>query len=124
MTDKEVLSALSNMLEPIKEDIQELKGDVQKLKEDVQVLKEDVQELEGSVRKLEEGYREIKGKVIRIELNQENVILPRLQTIESCYTSTYRRYKESVEDYETIKQDVSILKEIAIEHSKKIQKIS
>ncbi|MGN0305181.1 MAG: hypothetical protein ACI4D2_03390, partial [Lachnospiraceae bacterium] len=118
------VQVLKEDVQELKEDVQVLKEDVQELKGDVQVLKEDVQELEGSVRKLEKGYREIKGRVIRIELNQENVILPRLQTIESCYTSTYRRYKESVEDYETIKQDVSILKEIAIEHSKKIQKIS
>ena len=28
----------------------------------------------------------------RLELTQENDILPRLQNIESYYTSTYRRY--------------------------------
>ena len=67
---------------------------------------------------------ELKGRVKKIELTQENVILPRLQTIESCYTSTYGRYQEQVEDYEAMKQDVSILKEVVTEHSKILQKIS
>lgn len=46
MTDNEILLALSNMLEPIRNDLQD-----------------------------------IKGRVKKIELAQENVILPRLQNI-------------------------------------------
>lgn len=57
-------------------------------------------------------------------MTQENELLPRLQNIEACYTSTYDRYKDSVEDYEMIKQDLSILKKVVAEHSEKIQKIS
>ena len=89
MTDNEILLALSNMLEPIRNDLQD-----------------------------------IKGRVNKIELAQENVILPRLQNIESCYTSTYDRYKDNVEDYETMKQDISILKKVVTEHSEKLQRIS
>ena len=89
MTDNEILLALSNMLEPIRNDLQD-----------------------------------IKGRVKKIELAQENVILPRLQNIESCYTSTYDRYKDNVEDYETMKQDISILKKVLTQHSDKLQRIS
>ena len=53
MTDNELLLAISDMLEPIRSDLQD-----------------------------------IKSRVKKIELTQENVILPRLQNIESCYTST------------------------------------
>ncbi len=89
MTDNELLLAISNMLDPIKEDIQD-----------------------------------IKNRVKKIELTQENIVLPRLNTIESCYTSTYDRYKDSVETYETMKQDISIIKKVVAEHSEKLQKIS
>ncbi len=89
MTDNELLLAISNMLDPIKEDIQD-----------------------------------IKNRVKKIELTQENMVLPRLNTIESCYTSTYDRYKDSVETYETMKQDISIIKKVVAEHSEKLQKIS
>lgn len=89
MTDNELLLAISNMLDPIKEDIQE-----------------------------------IKNRVKKIEIIQENEILPRLSTIESCYTSTYDRYKDNVETYETMKQDISLIKKVVAEHSEKLQKIS
>lgn len=89
MTDNELLLAISNMLDPIKEDIQD-----------------------------------IKNRVKKIELTQENMILPRLDTIESCYTSTYDRYKDNVETYESMKQDISIIKRVVAEHSEKLQKIS
>lgn len=89
MTDNELLLAISNMLDPIREDIQE-----------------------------------IKTRVKKIEITQENEILPRLNTIESCYTSTYDRYKDNVETYETMKQDISIIKKVVAEHSEKLQKIS
>ncbi|MCM1179714.1 MAG: hypothetical protein NC347_05635 [Clostridium sp.] len=89
MTDNELLLAISNMLDPMKEDIQE-----------------------------------IKTRVKKIEITQENEILPRLNTIESCYTSTYDRYQDSVETYESMKQDISIIKKVVAEHSEKLEKIS
>lgn len=89
MTDNELLLAISNMIDPMKEDIQE-----------------------------------IKNRVKRIELTQENIVLPRLNTIESCYTSTYDKYKENVETYESMKQDIAIIKKVIAEHSEKLQKIS
>ena len=89
MTDNELLLAISNMLDPIREDIQE-----------------------------------IKRRVKKIEITQENEILPRLNTIESCYTSTYDRYKDNVETYEAIKQDISIIKKVVSEHSEKLQKLA
>lgn len=124
MTENEMLLALSNMLDPIKSDIKEMKSDISGLKGDVQVLKDDVQVLKGVVQVLKDDMQEVKGRVKKIELTQENVILPRLQNIEACYTSTYDRYKESVEDHEEMKQDISILKKVVAEHSEKLQRIS
>ena len=63
-------------------------------------------------------------KVKKIEITQENEILPRLNTIESCYTSTYDRYKNQVETYESMKQDISIIKKVVAEHSEKLQKLA
>lgn len=103
MSDNELLSAISNMIEPIREDLQGVKEDLQGVKEDLQGVKD---------------------RVKRIELNQENNIIPRLQTIEMCYTSTYDRYRVSVEDYETMKQDISVLKSVVTNHSKQIQMLS
>ena len=54
----------------------------------------------------------------------ENIVMPRLNTIESCYTSTFERYKISVEDYENMKQDISVCKEVLAEHSEKLKRLA
>ena len=103
MTDNEILLAMSGMLEPIRDNIQEMKSDLQEMKSDL---------------------LEMNNRVKKIEIVQENEIMPRLQNIEACYTSTYTRYKNSVDDYEMMRQDISLLKKVVAEHSEKLQKIS
>ena len=73
---------------------------------------------------IKNDMKEMKREQKRTALLLENEVLPRLQNIESCYTSTYDRYKDSVEDYETMKQDIAIIKKVVTEHSEKLQKIS
>ena len=41
---------------------------------------------------LDKKLKPVNDRLKRIELTQENEILPRLQNIESCYTSTYKRF--------------------------------
>ena len=74
---------------------------------------------------MDKKLKPLENRMKRIEVDLiEDKILPRLNTIESCYTSTFDRYKDSVEDYEAIKQDVSIMKKVIQEHSQKLQNIS
>ncbi len=62
-------------------------------------------------KKLDARLNPIENRIKRIEVDiLESQVIPRLNTIESCYTSTFDRYKDSVEDYEAIKQDISIMK--------------
>lgn len=76
-------------------------------------------------KKLNAKLNPIENRIKRIEVELlENNVIPRLNTIESCYTSTFDRYKDSVEDYETIKQDISIMKKVITEHSEKLQKMA
>ncbi len=110
MSDRELLFEISLMLNPIREKINDMSNDIDHMKADIDSMKADISD--------------IKKRVTNIELTQENVILPRLNTIEACYTSTYYRYKEQVETYESMKQDISILKSIVAEHSEKLRKIS
>ena len=110
MTDNELLLAISNMIQPVREDIQRVREELREVKADLEGVKADLEE--------------VKARVKKIELTQENIILVRLDTIESCYTTTYAKYRESVETYESIKQDMSIVKKVVAEHSEKLQKIS
>lgn len=52
----------------------------------------------------------MKNDLRDIKLILENDILPRLQNIESCYTTTYKRYQSGTNQIDAIAQDVDILK--------------
>ena len=76
-------------------------------------------------KKLDARLNPIENRIKRIEVDiLERQVIPRLNTIESCYTSTFDRYKDSVEDYEAIKQDISIMKNVITEHSEKLNKLA
>lgn len=76
-------------------------------------------------KKLDARLNPIEHRIKRIEVDLlENKVIPRLNTIESCYTSTYDRYKDSVEEYEALKQDIGIMKKVITEHSEKLQKLA
>lgn len=97
MTDNELLLAMSNMMDT------KLKAELQPMKRDLQSVKEEVHQ---------------------VKLYQENVIVPRLNTIEACYTDTYDRYKKDAERMEKAFDDIDILKKVVAEHSEKLQELA
>ena len=61
----------------------------------------------------------VNDRLKKIEFTQENEILPRLQNIEACYTSTFKRYQSGIEQIEAMQADIDIIKKVLTEHSKK-----
>ena len=75
--------------------------------------------------KLDARLKPIENHLKRIEVDLlENNVIPRLNTIESCYTDTYNRYKDYADKMEAAFADIEILKKVVTEHSEKLQKIS
>lgn len=66
----------------------------------------------------------VKDGVRQVKITLENDILPRLQNIESCYTSTYERYQNGIAQLESMQSDIDIIKKVVTEHSETLQKIS
>lgn len=73
---------------------------------------------------LDSKLKPLEDRTRNIELLLENDVLPRLNTIESCYTSTYRRYINGINQLEALQSDMDIVKKVLSEHSEKLQKIS
>jgi ABC-type phosphate transport system auxiliary subunit len=127
-------------IQPIKNGIQSLKSDVQSVKTELQAemqaLKAELQaemqalraELQAEMQALWAELQAVKAsleaEIHKIKLFQENVIMLRLNTIESCYLSTYERYKDSTEGYEALQADNEIMKAIIMEHSERLQKLA
>ncbi len=80
--------------------------------------------LKAELEPLKNGLRSTKDEVHQIKLYQENVILPRLQTIESCYTDTYDRYKNYAEKMDAAFADIELMKKVIAEHSEKLEKLA
>ena len=101
MTDNELLLAIADIMD-------------KKLDARVKPLETEI----GSLR------QQMETEIKLLNLQNENEIIPRLQNIEACYTSTFNRYKNSVEGYEAMQADIDLLKGVVREHSEKLQKIS
>lgn len=66
---------------------------------------------------LDKKLQPIKDDIQFLKLQNENDILPRLQNIEACYTSTYNRYKSGI-------SQIDVMKSVIREHSEKLQKLA
>ena len=76
-------------------------------------------------RKLDAKFAPIENRVKRIEVDLlENNVLPRLSTIETCYTDTYSRYKYGADKMQAVFDDITLLKKVVVEHSRNFQMIS
>lgn len=73
---------------------------------------------------LDKKLKPVNDRLKKIELTQENDILPRLQNIESCYISTFKRYQAGAEQIEGMQADIDVMKKVLAEHSEKLQRIS
>ena len=139
MTDNELLLAISGLLDKkLKAELQPLKDDMKSFGEKLDSFGERLDSLEKRMDSLEKRMdslekelhsvkieiHTIKKELSSIKLYQENVLLPRLVTIESCYTETYKRYRDNNERIESFFEDVDLLKKVVTEHSTKLQMIS
>jgi hypothetical protein len=117
MVDKEMLSAISELLE---EKLDQKLGEKldQKLEEKLdQKFDEKLQPIYERLDNLEADMKYV--KVVQLENN----IIPRLNTIEVCYMDTSRRYMESTEQITAMKEDIKVLKSVVSEHSQRLSRI-
>lgn len=74
--------------------------------------------------KLKAAIDPIQKQLTRIEIDiLENNVLPRLDTIESCYLSTYDRYREAAPKIDTMEMRLDVLEATVSSHSKQLQYI-
>ena len=73
---------------------------------------------------LDKKLQPIKDDFQFLKLQNENDILPRLQNIEACYTSTYNRYKSGISQIDAMQADIDVMKSVIREHSEKLQKLA
>ena len=133
LTNEDLL-AISQILDvKLKAEIQPIKNEIQTLRSELQTklqalgseLHTELQALGSELHtELQALDSELHAEIHQIKMFQENVIMPQLNTITDCYTSTFHRYKESVEGYEALQADNEVMKNVIMEHSEKLQKLA
>ena len=121
---EERMTALEERVSRLEERMTALEERVTRLEERMAALEERVTVLEGRVSHLEECVINLEGRATRMELLMENDMLPRLQNIEACYTSTYKRYAHGTDQIETMQEDINTLKKVVQEHSEKLKRLA
>ena len=111
-------------LKPIEKDISALDDKVNALDDKVNALDDKVNALDDKVIDLNHRVESLESGLHNVRLFQENIILPRLNTIESCYLDTFNRYQKNADKMEIVYEDVDLLKKVAADHSEKLQKLA
>lgn len=120
-TVKNEVQLVKNEVQLVKEDLQAVKEDLQTVKDKVQTVENDLQAVKNEVQTVKNEVQAVKDDVHHMKLYQENIIMPRLNTIESCYTDTYGRYRNYSDKMEAAFEDIELLKRVVSEHSMKLQ---
>ena len=128
MTDHELLLAISGIMDkkliPIENRLDAMQDEIHIMQGEIRNMQSEIRDMQGKIYSIQGEIRDIQGEIHSIRLFQENVILPRLNTIESCYMDTYERYKSYADKIESVFADTELLKKVVSEHSEKLQKIS
>ena len=135
MLTKEDLGAISQLLDselyPIEDKLDNVEARISSLENRMSSMETQISSLENrmssmetQISSLETKVSSVENKVINIEVSIENEMKPRLNDISSCYSSTYERYKDSVEEHESMKTDIDIIKKVVTEHSEKLQQLA
>lgn len=118
LTNEDLL-AISQLLDV------KLRAEIQPIKNEMQTLRSEIQHVKSELHaEIQSVKNELQAELHQIKLFQENELMPRLNTIEACYTSTYERYKDSVEGYEALQADNEVMKQVIMEHSDKLKKLA
>lgn len=119
MTNNELLLAISDMMDT------KLKAELQPLRNEMQDMRNEMKNFKTEMRSEMQSFKdEVHSELHQIRLFQENIILPRLDTIESCYLDTYRRYRDNADRMEAVYEDVDLMKKVLADHSRQLQKLA
>lgn len=102
----------------------ELQAQMQEMQAQIQELRAQMQEMQAQIQEMQAQIQELQAESLQMKLFQENVMMPRLRTIEACYLSTYEKYKNSAEGYEALQADNELMKQVIMEHSAQLQKLA
>ena len=128
----ERLDRIEVRLDRVEERLDHVEERLDRVEERLDHVEERLDRMEGKLDHVEERLDHAEGrinrverKVVKIEVDLlENNVIPRLNTIEACYTSTYQRYQDYADQMDCVYENIKLLNQTVIKHSQILQKIS
>ena len=119
----EISGMLENMQNSLRTEIAETRDCLQSsLRAEIAETRDSLQ---NSLRaEIAETRDSLQSQLTQINLTLEQNVVPRLNTIESCYVSTYERYSQGINQLESIQSDILVMKDVIMKHSTQLAKIS
>ena len=119
----EISGMLENMQNSLHAEIAETRDSLQRsLRAEIAETRDSLQ---NSLRaEIAETRDSLQSQLTQINLTLEQNVVPRLNTIESCYVSTYERYSQGINQLESIQSDILVMKDVIMKHSTQLAKIS
>ena len=125
MSDNELLLAISELMDKkLEAGLKPVESKLDRMENRLDGMENRLDGMENRLDRMENDLQFVKNELQGVKLFQENVILPRLNTIESCYTDTYDRYRNYVDKMDAVFVDVDLLKKVVAEHSEKLEKLA
>lgn len=140
MTNEELLLAMSEMmdvklaanLKPIEsrldrmdDRLERIEVRLDRVEERLDRVEERLDRVEERLDRAEKRLDRVENKVVKIKVDLlENNVVPRLNTIEACYTSTYQRYQDYADQMNSVFENIKLLNQTVISHSQILKKIS
>lgn len=119
------LKPIENRLDRIEERLDLIEVRLDRVEERLDKVEERLDHVEERLNEVEGRIKRVENKVVKIEVDLlENNVLPRLNTIEACYTSTYQRYQDHADRMDSVYENIKLLNQTVIKHSQILKKIS
>ena len=114
MTTNEMYLAISELVNNNSKELEYRMDKMEaSLRDEMHVMKDEMHLMNDELN----GKIDILSKdIYNIQLRLENIIEPRLQNIEACYTSTFDRYSVNVEKFDRMQLDIDVLKSVVRKH--------
>ena len=80
--------------------------------------------IDGRLDGIDDRLDSMDSRLTKVELTQENKILPALNELSATYSSTFKILYEKAQRIDKMESDIEVLKQVTAEHSRMLSRIS
>ena len=80
--------------------------------------------IDGRLDGIDDRLDSMDARLTKVELTQENKILPALNELSATYSSTFKILYEKAQRIDKMESDIEVLKQVTAEHSRMLSRIS